>query len=47
MPLQQLPLFDNIRNEPEFQKIVADAEAKYQKEHERVGKLLKDLGEIE
>ena len=30
------PLFDSIRNEPEFQQIVRDVEAKYQAEHERV-----------
>jgi len=34
------PLFDNIRNEPEFQQIVRDVEAKYQAEHERVRKWL-------
>lgn len=45
--LKEWPMFDNIRNEPEFQEILADAEAKYLKEHERVGKLLRELGEIE
>jgi len=30
------PLFDSIRDEPEFQQIVKDVEAKYQAEHERV-----------
>ncbi len=30
------PLFDGIRDEPEFQQIVRDVEAKYQAEHERV-----------
>jgi len=30
------PLFDTIRDEPEFQQIVQDMEAKYQAEHERV-----------
>ena len=30
------PLFENIRDEPEFQQIVRDIEAKYQAEHERV-----------
>ena len=30
------PLLDNIRSEPEFQKILGDVEAKYQAEHERV-----------
>jgi Tetratricopeptide repeat len=30
------PLFNSIRNEPEFQKIISEMEAKYQAEHERV-----------
>jgi hypothetical protein len=30
------PLFDDIRDEPEFQQIVRDVEEKYQAEHERV-----------
>lgn len=30
------PLFDSIRDDPEFQQIVRDVEAKYQAEHERV-----------
>ena len=30
------PLFDSLRDEPEFQQIVQDMEAKYQAEHERV-----------
>lgn len=45
--LKDFPMFENIRNEPEFQKILADLEAKYQKEHDRVGELLRELGEIE
>lgn len=32
------PLFNSLRNEPEFQQIVRDVEAKYQAEHERVRK---------
>jgi TolB-like protein/Flp pilus assembly protein TadD len=36
------PLFDSIRNEPEFQQIVSEVEAKYQAEHERVGKWLEE-----
>jgi len=36
------PLFDNIRDEPEFQQIVRDVEAKYQAEHERVRKWLEE-----
>ncbi len=38
------PLFDSIRNEPEFQQIVRDVEAKYQTEHERVRKWLEEQG---
>ncbi len=45
--LKDFPMFDNIRNEPEFQEILKDVEAKYQKEHERVGELLRELGEID
>jgi TolB-like protein len=36
------PLLDKIRNEPEFQQIVRDVEAKYQAEHERVRKWLEE-----
>ncbi|HEX2974916.1 MAG TPA: hypothetical protein VHO68_03185 [Bacteroidales bacterium] len=36
------PLFESIRNEDEFRKIVADLEVKYNAEHERFGKWLKD-----
>jgi hypothetical protein len=36
------PLFNSIRNEPEFQQIIRDVEAKYQAEHERVGKWLEE-----
>ncbi len=38
------PLFKSIRNEPEFQQIVRDVEAKYQAEHERVRKWLEEQG---
>jgi TolB-like protein/Tfp pilus assembly protein PilF len=38
------PLFDSIRNEPEFQNIMKDMDAKYQAEHERVRKWLEDQG---
>jgi TolB-like protein len=38
------PLFESIRNEPEFQQIARDVEAKYQAEHERVRKWLKEQG---
>jgi tetratricopeptide (TPR) repeat protein len=36
------PLFNNIRNEPEFQQIAKDIESKYQAEHERVKKWLEE-----
>jgi TolB-like protein len=36
------PLFDSIRNEPEFQKIVRDLESKWQAEHERVRQWLEE-----
>jgi molybdopterin converting factor small subunit len=36
------PHFDSIRDEPEFQQIVSDIEAKYQAEHERVRKWLEE-----
>jgi hypothetical protein len=38
------PLFNSVRNEPEFQQIVKDVEAKYQEEHERVRKWLEEQG---
>jgi tetratricopeptide (TPR) repeat protein len=38
------PLFNSIRNEPEFQQISKDIEAKYQAEHERVRKWLEEQG---
>jgi tetratricopeptide (TPR) repeat protein len=38
------PLFNSIRNEPEFQQIVRDVEAKYLAEHERVRKWLEEQG---
>jgi TolB-like protein len=40
------PLFDSIRNEPEFQQIAKDIEAKYQAEHERVRKWLEEQGPL-
>ena len=36
------PLFDSLRDEPEFQQIIRDVEAKYQAEHERVRKWLEE-----
>jgi tetratricopeptide (TPR) repeat protein len=38
------PLFESIRNEPEFQQIVRDIESKYQAEHKRVRKWLEEQG---
>jgi TolB-like protein/AraC-like DNA-binding protein len=40
------PLLNSIRNEPEFQKIVRDVDAKYQANHERVRKWLEEKGEL-
>jgi TolB-like protein/tetratricopeptide (TPR) repeat protein len=40
------PLFNSIRNEPEFQQIVRDVETKYQAEHERVRKWLVETGQL-
>lgn len=45
--LKVLPLWDNIREEPEYQKILKMAEANYQKEHDKVEKLLIREGIIE
>src|SRR4030042_423022 len=42
--IKEDPLFASIRDEPEFQQIVRDVEAKYQAEHDRVGKWLKEQG---
>jgi len=36
------PLFNSIRDEPEFQQIVKDVEAKFQAEHERVRRWLEE-----
>jgi TolB-like protein/Tfp pilus assembly protein PilF len=38
------PLFNPIRSEQEFQKIISDLEAKYQAEHERVRRWLEERG---
>lgn len=38
------PLFGNIRNEPEFQQIVRDVEARHQALHDRVRKQLEEQG---
>ena len=47
MLLKESPFFENIRGEPEFQEILTRATEKYQRDHKRVGELLKDFGEIE
>ena len=39
-------LFNSIRNEPEFQQIERDMEAKYQAEHERVRKWMEEQGQL-
>jgi hypothetical protein len=44
MLIKSDPLFNNIRNEPEFQQIFKDIEAKYQAEHERVRKWMEEQG---
>jgi hypothetical protein len=38
-------MFNGIRNDPEFRKILTDEEAKYQALHERVRKWLAEQGE--
>ena len=38
------PYFDNMRQESRFKKILKDVEDKYQAEHLRVGKWLKEQG---
>jgi TolB-like protein/AraC-like DNA-binding protein len=39
-----LPYFENLREKPEFKKIVGEMETKYQDQHEKVKKLLISLG---
>ena len=41
------PMLDNIRSEPEFAEVLKDVETKYQKEHEKIGELLRKYGELE
>lgn len=36
------PMFDSLREEPQFQQIVRDVEAKYQAEHERVRRWMEE-----
>jgi AraC-like DNA-binding protein/TolB-like protein len=42
--LKNDPLFDNVRSEPEFQKITRELEKKYLEEHEKIRKLLISKG---
>jgi TolB-like protein/AraC-like DNA-binding protein/Tfp pilus assembly protein PilF len=44
--IQDEPLFNSLRNEPEFQKIVQDLETKHQAEHERVRRWLVKTGNL-
>ena len=46
MTMKTDPLLNSIRNEPEFQQIARDIEAKYQAEHERVRKWLEEQGKL-
>jgi TolB-like protein/Tfp pilus assembly protein PilF len=38
------PLFENLREEPEFKQIVKDVESKYESEHKRIGRSLREMG---
>jgi len=40
--LKNDPIYDSVRDDPEFQQIVRDVEAKYQAEHERVRQWLEE-----
>lgn len=40
--IREDPLFNSIRDEPEFQQIVREMEAKYQAAHERVKQWLEE-----
>ena len=42
--LKNDPMYDNYRNEPEFQQIIRNVDAKFQTEHERVRKWLEEQG---
>ncbi len=44
--LKNLPLLDNLKDDPEFQNIIRDAESKYRSEHERVRKWLEEQGKL-
>lgn len=38
--LEVMPMYDNIRNEPEFTEVLNQLKAKYQKDHERARKII-------
>ena len=40
------PLFDNIRDEPDFRKVLRDVESKYHAVHEKMKKWLEVQGEL-
>lgn len=42
--LKTNPMFDNVRQEPDFQKIIRELEKKYLEEHEKIKKLLISRG---
>jgi hypothetical protein len=44
--LKMDPQFNNIRNEPGFQRILKEVESKYLAEHERVWKWLSENGKL-
>jgi tetratricopeptide (TPR) repeat protein len=44
--LKYFPMLDNIRNEPEFQEYLKEAENHYYAEHKKVEKLLREKGII-
>jgi len=45
--MKEFPMLERIRSEPEFAEVLADMEEKYNRDHARVGKLLKEKGMLE
>ena len=45
--LKRNPMFDTIRNEPEFQKILKETESKYNEMHRQVEQILAEHGNID
>ena len=41
------PLFENIHEEPEFLDVLNELEARFEKQHEQISKLLKRQGVID